>query len=89
MLKDNILVIGQGGREHALAWKLSKSSRIQKVYVCPGNGGTSLEKNIINVDLDIKNYELLIDFVKSNDINLTIVGPEDPLVNGIYDFSDK
>ena len=83
MLKDNILVIGQGGREHALAWKLSKSSRIQKVYVCPGNGGTSLEKNIINVDLDIKNYDLLIDFVKSNDINLTIVGPEDPLVNGL------
>ena len=69
MLKDNILVIGQGGREHALAWKLSKSKRIQKIYICPGNGGTSLEKNIINVDLDIKNYDLLIDFVKSNDIN--------------------
>ena len=69
-MKENILVIGQGGREHALAWKLSKSERIQKIYVCPGNGGTSLEKNIINVDLDIKNYDLLIDFVKSNEVLL-------------------
>ena len=82
-MKQNILVIGQGGREHALAWKLSKSQKIQKIYVCPGNGGTSLEKNIINVDLDIKNHDSLIDFAKSNNINLTIVGPEDPLVNGL------
>ena len=82
-MKKNILVIGQGGREHALAWKLSKSQKIQKTYVCPGNGGTFLEKNIINVDLDIKNHNMLIDFVKSNNIDITIVGPEDPLVNGL------
>ena len=62
MLKDNILVIGQGGREHAIAWKLSKSNKVDNVYVCPGNGGTSLEENIINVDINIEDKDSLINF---------------------------
>ena len=82
-MKKNILVIGQGGREHALAWKLSKSERIQKIYICPGNGGTFLEKNITNINLDIKNHDSLINFIKSNNIDLTIIGPEAPLVDGL------
>jgi phosphoribosylamine-glycine ligase len=53
-MKQNILVIGQGGREHAVAWKLSKSPQVQKVFVCPGNGGTALEKNIENINIDFR-----------------------------------
>lgn len=78
-----ILVLGQGGREHAIAWKLSKSNDVTEVFVCPGNAGTSLEKNVTNVDINLNNHKEIIDFVKSNQINLTIVGPEAPLVDGI------
>ena len=86
-MKQNILVIGQGGREHAIAWKLSKSPQVQKVFVCPGNGGTALEKNIENINISDTNA--LIDFVKKNNILLTVVGPEGPLVEGIVNkFSE-
>ena len=78
-----ILIIGQGGREHAIAWKLSKSDRIDSVFVAPGNGGTFLEKNVTNVDIKPTDTEDLIKFVKKNSIDLTIVGPEAPLVGGI------
>jgi len=82
-MDQNIFVIGQGGREHAIAWKLSKSNKVNNVYVCPGNGGTFLEENIINVDINIKDKDSLINFAKNNNIIMTIVGPEGPLVDGI------
>ena len=82
-MDQNIFVIGQGGREHAIAWKLSKSNKVDNVYVCPGNGGTSLEENIINVDINIEDKDSLINFAKNNNIIMTIVGPEGPLVDGI------
>ena len=77
-----ILVIGSGGREHALAWKCSTDSFVEKVYVAPGNAGTFLEEKIENVSLDITNNEDVSDFCISNNIELVIIGPEDPLVNG-------
>ena len=82
-MKQNILVIGQGGREHAIAWKISKSPKVQNVFVCPGNAGTALEDNIGNIDIDISDTSSLIDFVKKNNIFMTIIGPEGPLVDGI------
>ena len=88
-MKQNILVIGQGGREHAIAWKLSRSLQVQKVFVCPGNGGTALEKNIENINIDISDTNALIDFVEKNNILLTVIGPEGPLVEGIVNkFSE-
>lgn len=76
-----ILLIGSGGREHALAWKLSKSSRVSKIFVAPGNGGTARENKCENID--ISDIEGLLEFAKSNEIDLTIVGPEEPLINGV------
>ena len=80
-----ILILGQGGREHAIAWQISQSDKIKKVYICPGNGGTAKEKNIENVDLLMSDTLSLINFVKKENIDLTIVGPEGPLVDGIVD----
>ena len=76
-----VLVIGSGGREHALSWKLLESDKVHKIYCAPGNGGT--EK--IAENIDISDIEELVDFAKENKIDLTVVGPEDPLVNGIVD----
>ena len=76
-----ILLIGSGGREHAIAWKLSKSERVSKIYVAPGNGGTAIEKKCENVG--ITDIEELLNFAKSRSIDLTVVGPEEPLINGI------
>ncbi|MCU7914377.1 MAG: phosphoribosylamine--glycine ligase [Candidatus Thiodiazotropha sp. (ex Gloverina cf. vestifex)] len=81
----NILVIGAGGREHALAWKAAQSPLADKVYVAPGNAGTALEARLENVQIDVNAIDELIDFAKANDIGLTIVGPEAPLVIGIVD----
>ena len=79
----NILVVGSGGREHALAWRLAQSSRIARVYVAPGNAGTQAEKNLVNVPItDIK---LLIEFVRREAIVFTVIGPEAPLAAGIVD----
>ncbi|MEW8183442.1 MAG: phosphoribosylamine--glycine ligase [Candidatus Thiodiazotropha endolucinida] len=79
----NILVIGSGGREHALAWKAAQSDLADKVFVAPGNAGTALEKKLENVEIDADSIDELIEFAKAKQIGLTIVGPEAPLVNGI------
>ena len=81
----NILVIGSGGREHALAWKAAQSPLADKVYVAPGNAGTALEAHLENVELDVMAIDELIAFAREKEIGLTIVGPEAPLVAGIVD----
>ena len=78
-----VLIVGSGGREHALSWKISQSPKVTDIFVAPGNGGTELEKKITNIDIDSSDIEGLFNFAKSEQIDLTIVGPEDPLVNGI------
>jgi phosphoribosylamine--glycine ligase len=78
-----LLVIGSGGREHALAWKLASSPRVQKVYVAPGNGGTATETGVENVPLS--GTPELIDFCRREHIHLTVVGPEAPLAEGVVD----
>jgi phosphoribosylamine--glycine ligase len=84
-----VLVVGGGGREHALAWKAAQSPQVELVYVAPGNAGTALENNIENIAISGEDIPALLDFAKENDIGLTIVGPEAPLVEGIVDaFSD-
>jgi phosphoribosylamine--glycine ligase len=80
----NILVLGSGGREHALTWKLVQSPRCTKVFVAPGNAGTA--SIATNLPLDVNNFEGIKKAVLENEINLVVVGPEDPLVNGIVDF---
>jgi len=81
----NILIIGGGGREHALAWKIAQSSLATKVYVAPGNAGTAQEDKIENVAIGAEDIPALIHFAKEAQIELTIVGPEAPLVAGIVD----
>ncbi|MQB56132.1 phosphoribosylamine--glycine ligase [Rahnella sp. RcJ3] len=81
----NILIIGNGGREHALAWKASQSPLADKVFVAPGNAGTALEPLLENVDIAATDIAGLVAFAKSHDIGLTIVGPEAPLVIGVVD----
>ncbi|MBW8328007.1 MAG: phosphoribosylamine--glycine ligase, partial [Thiobacillus sp.] len=79
-----ILVIGSGGREHALAWKLAQSPRVSQVFVAPGNGGTATEDGVVNVALT--EIPSLVEFVRRDpDIALTVVGPEAPLAAGIVD----
>jgi len=80
-----ILVIGGGGREHALAWQCAKFDSVEKVFVAPGNAGTKLEDKLTNVDIGVEDISALIDFSKSNNIDITIVGPEAPLVIGVVD----
>jgi phosphoribosylamine---glycine ligase len=77
----NIAVIGSGGREHAIAWKLEQSELADKIYVLPGNGGTNN-----NVAIDVNNFEMIKEFCKQELIELIFVGPEDPLANGIVDY---
>ncbi|MDC9598196.1 phosphoribosylamine--glycine ligase [Xenorhabdus anantnagensis] len=81
----NILIIGNGGREHALAWKAAQSPLANKVYVAPGNAGTALEANLENVDIAATDIEGLLAFAQDHEIGLTIVGPEAPLVIGVVD----
>jgi len=81
----NVLVIGGGGREHALAWKAAQSAKVSKVFVAPGNAGTTLESKLENIALDVNDIEGLIAFAKANDVTVTIVGPEAPLVIGVVD----
>lgn len=80
-----ILVVGGGGREHALAWKLIQSPHCSQVFVAPGNPGTDAEANIENVDIAVENIAELVTFAKDNAIGLTVIGPEVPLVLGIVD----
>jgi phosphoribosylamine--glycine ligase len=81
----NILIIGGGGREHALAWKAAQSPLADIVYVAPGNAGTGLEPKLRNVAIGVEDIEALIAFAKEHDVGLTIVGPEAPLVMGVVD----
>ncbi|CAC9449767.1 phosphoribosylamine--glycine ligase [bacterium endosymbiont of Bathymodiolus sp. 5 South] len=80
-----VLVIGSGGREHALAWQCAKFDSVEEVFVAPGNAGTELEGKLTNVDIGVQDISALIDFAKRNDIGITIVGPEAPLVIGVVD----
>ncbi|MDC1435668.1 phosphoribosylamine--glycine ligase [Gammaproteobacteria bacterium] len=81
-----VMIIGSGGREHALAWKASQSHQVDKVYVVPGNAGTAIEPDLENVALDPMDFSALVEFAKTNDISLTIIGPEAPLVDGIVNY---
>ena len=82
-----LLLIGSGGREHAMAWKLAQSKKVEKIFVAPGNGGTAIENKCENINLtDI--YDL-IKFAKEECIDLTVVGPEDPLTKGIVNKFKK
>lgn len=90
-----VLLIGSGGREHAMAWKLAQSPTVEKVYVAPGNGGTALEKKCSNVDLPgsdpctVEGQKLLIEFAQREKIDLAVIGPEAPLAAGIADCFRK
>ena len=85
----NIRVVGSGGREHALAWKLAEPDAVQRVYVAPGNAGTALEPKLENVALDPMDIEGLAEFAKAHDCALTVIGPEAPLVAGIVDYFNE
>ena len=80
-----VLVAGSGGREHGLAWKIAQSYGVDRVFVAPGNAGTEQEPSLTNVDIEVMDFDALIEFAKENSIDLTVVGPEDPLVGGIVD----
>ena len=80
-------IIGSGGREHALCYAIKKSKKVEKIYCIPGNAGTS--KLAQNIDLDINNFDLLKEFIEKNKIDIIIIGPEKPLVEGIVDFLEK
>ncbi len=81
----NVLIIGSGGREHALAWKVAQSSDVADVFVAPGNAGSAFEAKVSNIDIGVEDIDGLIRFAKEKAIDLTIVGPEGPLVNGVVD----
>ncbi|WP_276389076.1 phosphoribosylamine--glycine ligase [Eudoraea chungangensis] len=83
----NILVLGSGGREHTLAWKLNQSEKSGKIFVAPGNAGTS--EIATNVSLNVNDFKAIKDLVLKEEIKLVVVGPEDPLVNGIYDYFEN
>ena len=84
-MKNRVLIIGSGGREHAFAWKISRSEKVEKVFVAPGNAGTEGEAKTTNVDISSNDISALIRFSKNENIDLVLIGPEDPLVNGITD----
>ncbi len=79
----NILLLGSGGREHALAWKIAQSTKVSKLFIAPGNPGTATVGQ--NVDINANDFDALKRFALDNDVQMVVVGPEDPLVNGIYD----
>ena len=80
----NILILGSGGREHAMAWKIKQSKKINKLYIAPGNAGTDMVGE--NVSMSVTDFPAIKQFVLDNQVNMVVVGPEDPLVKGIYDF---
>ncbi|MFI5164956.1 MAG: phosphoribosylamine--glycine ligase, partial [Bacteroidia bacterium] len=80
----NILLLGSGGREHAMAWKMSQSSRCKNLYIAPGNAGTS--QCGMNVAINPTDFQKIKNFVLEKEIKMVVVGPEDPLVKGIHDF---
>ena len=82
----NILIIGSGGREHALAWKSAQDELVSNVFVCPGNAGTALENKVTNISLDSNNFESIETFCVTEKVELVIIGPEQPLVMGMANF---
>ncbi len=82
-----VLVIGKGGREHALVWKFAQSPRVERVYCAPGNAGTAQDG--VNVPIEATDFDGLVRFVRKENIGLTVVGPEDPLARGIVDIFRK
>ncbi|MCL4121668.1 UNVERIFIED_CONTAM: hypothetical protein GTU68_035201 [Idotea baltica] len=84
-----ILLVGSGGREHALAWKLAQSERVETVYVAPGNAGTELESKVENLPIAAEDNEGLLKFALDNSVDLTVIGPEAPLVSGIVDLFES
>ena len=84
-----VLIIGNGGREHALAWKTAESSQVEKVFVAPGNAGSATENKVENVNIGVTDIADLVAFAKKENIDLTIVGPEAPLVIGVVDAFEK
>ena len=80
----NILLLGSGGREHALAWKIAQSPKVDKLYIAPGNAGTKEVGE--NVNIAVCDFEAIAEFVLANNVTMVVVGPEDPLVKGIYDY---
>ena len=81
----SVLVVGGGGREHALCWKLGQSPLVAKIYCAPGNGGTALESKVENIDIAVGDFERLIAFARQKEIDLTVIGPDNPLSDGIVD----
>ena len=79
-----ILLLGSGGREHALAWKIAQSPKVEKLYIAPGNAGTTAVGE--NVNIKATDFEAISTFAKEKNIEMIVVGPEDPLVEGIYDY---
>ena len=79
-----VLLLGSGGREHALAWKMVQSPKLEKLYVAPGNAGTA--EIAENVAIAVNDFQAIADFIAENGIRMLVVGPEDPLVGGIRDF---
>ena len=81
----NVLIVGSGGREHALAWKISQSARVETVYCAPGNPGIARLPKGVCVAMGVNDFDAIETFVREQSIGLTVVGPEDPLVNGLVD----
>jgi phosphoribosylamine--glycine ligase len=84
-----VLIIGGGGREHALAWKIAQSQEVTTVYVAPGNAGTAMEDKLQNINIAAEDNEALLSFALENGVNLTVVGPEAPLVGGVVDLFES
>jgi len=82
--KMNVLILGSGGREHALAWKIAQSNKLNQLYIAPGNAGTAQVGT--NVNIGVNDFEAIKTFVLDNGVNMVVVGPEDPLVNGVHDY---
>lgn len=80
----NVLIIGSGGREHALGWKAAQSAGVEKVFIAPGNAGTALEAGLENVAIGVSDFDALATFAANNNVGLTIVGPEVPLLSLIH-----
>jgi len=80
----NILLLGSGGREHAIAWKIAQSPKVESLFIAPGNAGTSLVGT--NISISVNDFSAIKDFVLTRKVNMVVVGPEDPLVHGVYDF---
>ena len=82
-MKKTVLVLGSGGREHAMAWSLLNDKKVKKVYCAPGNGGTA--QIVENIPVNLSNIQEVVRIVKGKNIDLTVVGPENPLAEGIVD----